>query len=205
LLDQFNNITPKTEFTIEKETEGKINFLDITITRDLDKLSTDIYRKPTYSDAIIPHDSCHPTEHKLAAIRYLYDRMNMYELSSENLQKENSTILQILHNNGFESSITKSLHRKKKQGDKDKTQWAKFTHIGKETRDIIKACKNTNMKITYSANNTIGKLLMARRHHTESNYDKCGIYQIKCPTCNKKYIGQNPFSRTFQRFQTREW
>ena len=71
LLDQFNNVTPKTEFTIEKETEGKINFLDITITRDLDKLSIDIYRKPTYSDAIIPHDSCHPTEHKLAAIRYL--------------------------------------------------------------------------------------------------------------------------------------
>ena len=31
---------------------------------------------------------------------------------------------------------------------------------------------------------------MARLHHTKSNYDKCGIYQLKCPTCNKKYIAQ---------------
>ena len=72
LLHQFNNITPKMKFTIQKEVECKINFLDITISRDLEKLSIDIYRKPTYSDIIIPRDSCHPTEHKLAAIRYLY-------------------------------------------------------------------------------------------------------------------------------------
>jgi hypothetical protein len=50
---------------------------------------------------------------------------------------------------------------------KKKTQWTKFTYVGKETRAITKAFKNTNMKITYSTNNTIGKLLMTRRHHTK--------------------------------------
>ena len=102
------------KFTIEKEVECKINFLDITISRDSEKLSIDIYRKPTGSDIIIPHDFCHPTEHKLAVVQYLYDRMNMYKLSSENLHKENNAIQQVLHNNGFETAITKSLHRKKK-------------------------------------------------------------------------------------------
>ena len=77
---------------------------------------------------------------------------------------------------------------------KKKTQWTKFTYVGKETRAITKAFKNTNMKITYSTNNTIGKLLMTRRHHTKCKYDECGIHQLKCPTCNRKYIGQTGIS-----------
>ena len=34
LLDHFNNLTPKLKLTLEKETEGKINFLDIRIFRE---------------------------------------------------------------------------------------------------------------------------------------------------------------------------
>ena len=38
LLDRFNNVTPKLKFTIEKEVERKINFLDIMISRDPKKV-----------------------------------------------------------------------------------------------------------------------------------------------------------------------
>jgi hypothetical protein len=47
LLDQFNNLSPKLKFTLEKEIDRRINFLDITIYRESNKLSVDIYRKPT--------------------------------------------------------------------------------------------------------------------------------------------------------------
>ena len=80
LLDCFNNISPKLKFTIEKEMEHKINFLDITINRESNKMSIDIYRKPTYTDVIIPNVSRHPREHKMAAIHYLYNRGNTYQL-----------------------------------------------------------------------------------------------------------------------------
>jgi len=61
---------PTIKITTE-EKEKRINFLDITIMTDDNNLSFDIYRKPTTTDPIIPNDSCHPQEHKLAAIRYL--------------------------------------------------------------------------------------------------------------------------------------
>ena len=96
LLDCFNNILPKLKFNIEKETDCKINFLDITISREPNKISIDIYRKPTYTDIIIPNDSCHPREHKMAAIHYLCNRMNTYQLSPEKQQKESINIQQIL-------------------------------------------------------------------------------------------------------------
>jgi hypothetical protein len=126
-LDQFYNLAPELKFTIEKEVECKINFLDITISRDLEQLSIDVYRKRTYSDIIIPKDSCHPNEHKLATVQYLYNRMNMHKLSSENLCKENNTIQQVLHNNGFETSVTKSLLGNKILG-KEKTMGKVHIH-----------------------------------------------------------------------------
>jgi hypothetical protein len=92
LLYYFNNIAPKLNFTIEKETRGSINVLDLTIHRDVNSFSIDIYRKPTYMDSIIPIDSCHPIEHKYAAIHYLQNRLNSYQLSHEKREKESKII-----------------------------------------------------------------------------------------------------------------
>ena len=90
---------PTIEFTIEAGKENKINFLDITISKEKDKISFDIYRKPTATDTIIAKDVCHPHEHKLAAVTYLTNRMETYNLNVINKDKENNTIKQILCNN----------------------------------------------------------------------------------------------------------
>ena len=111
----FYNITPKLNFTIEKETRGSINFLDLTIHRDVNRFSIDIYRKPTFTDSIIPIDSCHPTEHNYAAIRYLHNRLNSYQLSHEKREKESKIIQDILHNNRYNTSVLKSVSSSKKQ------------------------------------------------------------------------------------------
>jgi len=73
-LSEFNNVLPKLKFISELEENGNINFLDITITKSQDSIETAIYRKPTTTDCIMPHDSCHPTQHKISGIRYLVNR-----------------------------------------------------------------------------------------------------------------------------------
>jgi hypothetical protein len=54
-----------------------------------------IYKKPIGTD-IIPNDSCHPPEHKLAAIRYLTNRLSTYTMNETARRKGNDTIKQIL-------------------------------------------------------------------------------------------------------------
>jgi hypothetical protein len=93
------------KFTTEKEVDNNINFLEITILKEHDKLAFSIYRKPTTTDSIIPNDSCHPQEHKLAAIIYLTNRMNMYSLNAANKEKESNKIKHILHNNKCDLSL----------------------------------------------------------------------------------------------------
>jgi hypothetical protein len=74
VLNSFNNVMPTMNFTSEEEVDNNINFLDITISKINNNISFDIYRKPTTTDSIIPYDSCHPLEPKLASFRYTKNR-----------------------------------------------------------------------------------------------------------------------------------
>ena len=84
----FNNLTPNIKFTMEEETDNSINFLVVTIRKENNTLTFSVYRKPTTTDSIIPRDSCHPQEHKHAAIRHLINRMNTYNLNTANKEGE---------------------------------------------------------------------------------------------------------------------
>ena len=114
--------------------------------------SYNIYRKPTTTDTIIPYDSCHPHEHKLAAIRYLVNRANTYDLDTEKKEAEINTIKQIIRNNGYDASTTETVnhteHRQRKKTHDSKKwtkKWTKFTYVGKETRQITKFFRNTQV------------------------------------------------------------
>jgi len=76
----FNAIHPNMKFTAETESSNSINYLDITIHKTPTNWVTSIYRKPTYTDTIIPYSSNHPAQNKYAAIRFLYNRLNTYHL-----------------------------------------------------------------------------------------------------------------------------
>jgi len=77
----FNTITPDLKFTLEQEKDKKLNSLVITITRTESQLTFDIFRKPTTTDTIIPRDSCHPLEHKIASMRFCINRIDTYLLT----------------------------------------------------------------------------------------------------------------------------
>ena len=60
--------------------------------------------------------------------------------------------------------------------------------------------KNSDLKISFKADNTLGKLLTHNKNTNFNKYNKCGVYQLACWDYNKKYIGQT--GRSFHtRFQ----
>jgi hypothetical protein len=71
--ESFNDITASIKFTMGKETENKINFLDVTIRKEQNTFTFSVHRKPTTTDSITPLYSCHPHEHKHAAINHLIE------------------------------------------------------------------------------------------------------------------------------------
>jgi hypothetical protein len=108
----FNAFHPNMKFTAETESNNSINYLKITIQKTPTNWVTSIYRKPTFTDTVIPYSSTHPAQHKYAAVRYLHNRLNTYHLQKKEYNEEINTIHAIMLNNGFPTHTHKTPTRK---------------------------------------------------------------------------------------------
>jgi hypothetical protein len=72
-------------------------------------------------------------------------------------------------------------------------------NVGKETRFITKVFNNTSVKVAFTTGNTIERL-STQHKQVQIKYEKCGNYQLTCPTCKIKYMGQtdNPSRSDFR-------
>ena len=74
-LKHLNSIEPCIKFTIERESGGKIAFLDSMVHHQEDgRLSITVYWKPTHTDRYLSFSSHHPSMHKRAVVKSLMDR-----------------------------------------------------------------------------------------------------------------------------------
>jgi sugar diacid utilization regulator len=165
IKDHINNIHPAVKFTLTHEHNNRINFLDLTIIRHPSKTEINIYRKPTTTDTTINYTSNHPTEHKMAAYRYMVNRMLTLPLTTERRNNEWQKILRIVENNQYPLHLITRLRTwiQKKQQEPKTTEkekekgkkWATFTHHSVKVRTITNLFKGTDIKIAYKTTNII--------------------------------------------------
>jgi hypothetical protein len=208
ITQEFNTMHRNIRLTNETEVNKEIHYLDITITRESDNVRIAIFRKPTHTDTIIPYHSNHPPQHKYAAIKFLYNRLNTYQLHKPEYTQELNIIQNIIHNNQFpiqtyQTNRTHTSTFKDPPSQATDTQqpakWCTFTYTGRETRTITKLFKHTNLKIALRTNNTIYKHLCNSNPTTPTDiFNRSGVYKLSCQNCNKAYIGQ-----TGRNFRTR--
>jgi hypothetical protein len=92
ILHEFNTLHPNLHFTEEIELNNTINFLDVTTQKTLSNVKVSVYRKPTFTDSIILYTSNHPSQHKYAAIRFLYNRFKSYRLNTDRKRIPSTTM-----------------------------------------------------------------------------------------------------------------
>ena len=199
-LNYINSIHKNIKFTVEFEKDNSLNFLDLKIIKENNKLNYDIYRKNITTDSTININSYHPYTQKLAAYNSLIHRALNVPLNTENFNKEIRIIKQIAHANGYKYELIDKLIRKHKNKNKENNNSSinstqnnniiytssKFTNL---LPNILKTELNKlNICIGFKTNNNIFNLL---KNKNKINIDICtGIYKINCNDCNMFYIGQ---------------
>lgn len=211
ILTLINKEHPNIKFTMEKETGKKLNHLDLTLTRTKGGLDISIYRKPTSTDHTIHATSNHPQQTKLAAYRFMINRMYMLPLSKQNIEKETRTIKQIARANGYQNSIIekmigKALLKKKQNrynvgSTNDNTPYTSIMYVNSNTNKLTKMLrKKHNIKFAYAVNNTNGTHIHNNKMDKNNAHEQSGVYRLSCQhnNCGATYVGQ-----TGRRFNTR--
>ena len=110
-----------------------------------------------------------------------------------------------MYNNKYDPIILNNLSKTQQIAKQEKNninKWANFTYVRKETKFITKLFKNSTIKILYTTNKKISRILNPKSTHTKtcSQFEKSGVYRFTCPDCNMKYVRQ--IGRSFPiRFQ----
>ena len=200
VLYTFNSYHKKLQFTIEREVNNKIAFLDLEVIRS-DKdgtLTTNWYTKPSSSERILNYKSNHPTHQKIAVIKNLLQRAVTF--SEKNFHKENlNKARNILMKNNYpktliEIQINKIITQQRLTNvitkTKDKIKYYRCPYIPEIAHILKKKLNTTEQQLAFYNINTTKCLFTQLKDKNEKGCESSLIYYIPCGVCERGYVGQ---------------
>lgn len=206
ILNIFNAYNVDLQFTIEKEVEARLPFLDMMLIRNVvdGSISTEWYMKPTSSGRILNYYSDHHYNQKINTALGLIQRV--VRLTSDVNENTFAVVKKILSKNNYPVNIVNRLISRTLHVSNGTVNVPALNHA--VTEPLLKMFKSITFTgdVTYSIIRTIktefphimlgfkcpktlalvfSKLKDPIDHWQQSNV----IYEIPCGQCDKKYVG----------------
>jgi hypothetical protein len=116
-----NNIKEQLEFKATMEVNKSLNYLDLTISRNINKIELSAYRKPTNANITIQYTSDHLWDHKKAAFTHYINRALTLPITEQTRTQEWGNICNIAQQNGFPIKVIQNIKEKEIAKLKQKT------------------------------------------------------------------------------------
>jgi hypothetical protein len=212
ILEFLNSQHKTIKFTMEKEVNNSINFLDVKITKNSDNsISTSTYRKPTFTGVMLNWNSLTSMKYKKGLIGCLLDRSNKICSSDTQKIEEMEDIKNLLINNNFPPHIVenefkrfekyKQLNVEKSPNPDEKIKYVsipfindKSEIIGRKMQQIVKDYfPNVSLRVAFKAPATLESHFPYKDKVTDPSKLSMVVYKLKCLTegCDASYIGQS--------------
>uniref|UniRef100_A0A5S6QM65 Helix-turn-helix domain-containing protein n=1 Tax=Trichuris muris TaxID=70415 RepID=A0A5S6QM65_TRIMR len=108
-------------FTMEKEIDGRLPFLDCLVIRSSSSIKTRVYRKTIHSDRYLNCGSHHPPSVLRGILHGMVNRtINICD--DEFLQEELNYIRKVFKNNGYPKELTEKIINHRIRGEKNTTE-----------------------------------------------------------------------------------
>ena len=200
-LAHFNDQDPFINFTVEKEVDRKLAFLDTLVRADKDgNITLTVYRKDTHTDQYLNYKSEHPLEHKMSVVYTLLHRAETIVTLEADKQIEKEKISKALHNCGYpEWTIKRGEQLVKKQSEKQPSNQNKgkskkkgfvvlpyVKGLGEKVKRVLNQYGVTTAFKPYK---TIRQELVAPKDKIKKEQKTGVVYHIKCE-CGQDYIGE---------------
>ena len=188
LLDHMNSVQPSIQFTMEKEQNNKLPFLDVLIAHTEQGFRSSVYCKPTFTGQYLNFNSHHPFNAKKGIVCCLQHQTKAINSDMDTYQEEMISLRHNLHRNNYPECIT-SAPRNLDRRIEDKTR--KFTticlpYIKGQAKRIQRLCSSYDIRTIFTSGSTLWRYLFRVKPPTEFNMIKNCVYSIPC-SCGKIY------------------
>ena len=187
LMNHVNSIRPSIQFTMEKEQDNKLSFLDVLITPTEHGFCTSVYRKPTFTGHYLNFHSHHPYNVKKGIVCCLQHRAKA--ISSD--EKEMDSLKETLHQNNYPESITSATINldHKTEEDTRKLTTVCLPYARGLAENVQKIYNPYNIRTTFRSESTLRRHLLQVKPPTKYRMKKNCVYSIPC-SCGKVYKGE---------------
>jgi uncharacterized C2H2 Zn-finger protein len=212
-LDEINSIHLSLKFTIEREQEGSIPFLDMRIMNNSGKLSSTWYNKPSDTGLIMNFHALAPKRYKRSVVSGFVHRIFRACSSWDHIHSSLEKAKRILERNQYppmfynpiiESTLNNIVDNANKvevadapvveqpsdAGNAVPKRLFFLQYRGKVSEDYVRALHMMDAPCTVVM--TLRKLksvLPSLKPPVEKFLRSGVIYQIKCPRCDARYVG----------------
>jgi hypothetical protein len=214
ILEYLNKQHPSIKFTMEKEENSTLNFLDVKIQKKKDlSFTTSTYRKPTFTGVMLNWNSLTSIKYKIGLISCLLDRS--FKICSSEKQKliEMEHLRELLIRNNYPNQIiekefdrflkSKSLSLEKTIDPEIKIRYLSLPYMNDKSEIIARKLKElvkehfhkVNLRVAFKAPAELGDHFPFKDKVDDPKKLSGVIYHLKCKNCTDSYIGMT--TRTF--------
>jgi GIY-YIG catalytic domain len=201
---QINAAERRIQFTVEKEKERVLPFLNLKVIREKDRLVTDVYRKPTHTQRYVHWRSNHPRNNQVGILKNLLLIASRICDRKEDFSNEVNLLRDVFISNGYpwqvvDRAIKDSLEKKTRRSlgiiaeGKKESEFYDIVHapyVEGFSELIQKKLRKMNVGFVMKRGETIGKVLCNGKFKMHHDDMKNVVYAIKCNTCKVHYIGE---------------
>nr|VZI21109.1 unnamed protein product [Spirometra erinaceieuropaei] len=200
LHNTINSTMPGIKFTLEKEVDKKLPFLDVLVQRKTDgTLRTSVYRKQTYAEVILHYESNHPISHKRSTVNCLLNRAKTHCSDEEGYQAELSYLCELFSRNGYPKNFVRRYMRQKmsketeqrtsSQAPKSNT-WRTLPYIKNVSELVERRLKKHQILVAHRPTTTLRTQIVHPKDRVGYLDRKEVVYKIPCGACDAVYCGQ---------------
>lgn len=200
LLTTLNSFDPRIKFTIERENNNRISYLDALVVRRGDKLWIDWYQKPTSSGRIINYYSKHPKRMIINTARNFINRV--FNISDFRFHKKNAKLIEgILIENSFPNKLICKLIRQYDRRNVSNVNtepviYKSLSYVPGMSERLEKSdiFDKRKYRIAHKIYRTVGGLFSRTKDKLNKLEKSNLVYQIPCggkdgQQCDKVYVG----------------
>ena len=202
LLEHLNSQHRSITFTVEREVDHQLPFMDVKVHRNERSLKTSVYRKPTHTGRYLNYESHHPDSSKKAVILALARRMEYVTVNEEEKRVEEERIVRDLALNGYpEAMVRKVMRRQARQKDgttangKTLTQshnpvTCSIPYVRGTSEAIDRILRPLDIRTVMKPHKIKWSLMKGAKDMISADREPGVVYALGCMECPSVYIGE---------------